>query len=267
MHLKIEQFKYLWILICAQRGGIGKSFATQLLHSMLMMLGLRITVLDADVGNSSTLTLYPDARSVDLQSPTARGYIVRAINELKERVADAALMDVGAGKQQLVMELLPRVSTLAKAAGVRIVWVHPVTSCNFVQTEAVRAVDIAKQHGIGLVWARQLGQGHEKDDYHYWEKTSARAAGLAYAVECEVPNASRFLVDNAASLGLSLADVAFGNFEKLAPDDRAIAEQLFSADVRCFAADYMAEVTETLGVAVTEALSRAAAHQKSGADQ
>ncbi len=55
---------------------------------------------------------------------------------------------------------------------------------------------------------------------------------------------SRFLVDNAASLRLSMADVAYGRFDKLSPERRALAEELFTIDVRCFAADYLAEATE-----------------------
>ena len=162
-------------------------------------------------------------------------------------------------------DLMPRVCAAARDAQIRMVWVHPVTSCNFAQTEAVRAVDVAKEHGVGLVWAKQLGQGHEKDDYRFWEKSKARAAGLAYAVECDIPNASRFLVDNAVSLRLSLADVAQSKFDQLTPEHRALAEQLFTMDDRCFVADYLAEATESLGVAVTEAMSRAAAFTKPAA--
>ncbi len=260
-----EQFTSLYIFVLAQRGGVGKSFVTQLVHALLAMLSLRIIVLDADVGNSSTATLFGDARPVDLQAVTARGSVLRAIEELKSGAADTALMDIGAGKQAEMMELLSRASMAAKAAGVRLVWVHPLTSCNFVQSEAVGAVEIAKNLGIALVWARQLGQGHAKRDYRYWEKTRARAAGLAYATECDIHNADRFIVDNAASLGLSIADVAKGSFDGLSDGHRALAEQLFDRDVRCFAADYLAEATETLGVAIAEAVSRAAAYEKTSA--
>ncbi|MFO1114455.1 MAG: hypothetical protein U1E28_02125 [Beijerinckiaceae bacterium] len=260
--MKPEQFMYLYIFVLAQRGGVGKSFFTQLVHSLLAMLALRIIVLDADVGNSSTATLYGSARPVDLQATTARGTVLRAIDELKSEVAHTVLMDVGAGKQNEMVDLLGRASVAAKAAGVRLVWVHPITSCNYVQVEATRAVETAKKLGIALVWARQLGQGHKRSDYRYWEKSKGRASGLSYAVECEIQNADRFLVDNAASLGLSLDDVARGHFEGLEDTDRALAEQLFDLDVQCFAADYLAEATDALGLAITEAVARAAAFEK-----
>jgi hypothetical protein len=218
------------ILVVEGKGGTGKSLIAQVCAAMIrdQKQHSRLLMVDTDSTNSSTKSIEADAEFAEFGKDEIRGVFVNVIAGLRSRTYDNVVVDTGARDEKHVIKILPWLSKALSDIGADLIVVRPITLSSQVQRNAVAFVLSTRQLALKTIFVRNLGQGREPEEFEYWHSTKARAEALAAgAVECEMPDAGAHFADEAGGFGLSLADVALGNFSK-AGEDADAASRAFN---------------------------------------
>ena len=249
-------YNKLLVLIKEGKGGVGKSLIAQIMAATLRDGGkYSVGFINSDTTNSTTSSI-EQTRFADLSKTETRGVVLNCLQALANGTFDSMVWDSGARDEARIVEILPWLTKEIKSMGGQLVVVRPITLSTAVQTNAVTFMAIAKKLGIAVIFARNLGQGRTAEHFLHWDATSARANALdAGAIEVALSDAGARWGDEAGGFGLSLSDVALGEFSK-AREDADEAAKIFDEDVRSWLSIWLSETVDDFRAALIAALDR-----------
>ena len=240
-----QQHKRMFFSVIEGKGGVGKSFISQLLYSVAMGpdgLG-NVRMIDSDVNNSSMAQIYEHTQFAGIRDANdleAVGTVGMAIKDLGNDLIDAAVWDTMAGTADIIVEkVLPSLAARAKKAKVNIVIARPITTSRYTQESALEFAAWARTQGIATLFVRNLGQARAARYFADWDANTDRNAFNPPIAEVILPDLGAWLSDEATALGLSIEDVALGRFDKLPERGRQIAFEKFPPTVQLAVADWI----------------------------
>jgi len=253
--------KKVLAIILADKGGVGKSFIAQIVHEMMKGPDEQHSVfcIDSDVGNSSTKQIFPDAEFAgvrDANDIASVGVITKSIRDLGNGVLDGVIWDTAAGSEEIVMDsIMPILLRLAAKCKIKIVVYRPITTSQYTQDGAVAFAEWAKENDVAVVFVRNLGQGRAAKYFADWAELPDRKAVMPPAVEATLPDLGCWIADEAASLRLSLGDVALARFDRLTEKGRAVADRKFTPAVQMAVADWLEMRCDEFAAITAEAIA------------
>lgn len=213
------------------KGGVWKSTIAQAVTIALADNGKRVVdVVDADTTNALMVSAFGEStRMIDLGEAEAAG---RLAARLKSS-SDFCVIDIGARDEARVRELLPDLCSVAARERCLIVVFRPITLSSHTQRNAVSFAKFAKEIGVKTVMVQTRGQGRTLKHFAPWELSKLRAAALSWgAVETWMSDVGVRWADEIPAFGINFAEVACGDFSRVAEADRADAEQIFDEDLQ-----------------------------------
>ena len=250
------------IIVAGGKGGIGKSFTSQIVYQWLLGPdGNRsVRVIDSDVANSCMAQVFADAKFAALHDANdaieASGVIGSAVRDIGERMIHGAVWDTAAGTEEIIRaQAMPALLKRAAKANVPIVCLRPITTSQYTQDAALEFAEWAHPHGVAVVFVRNLGQGRAQRYFGEWEALPERKAAIPPAVELVMPDLGCWIADEASSLRLSLGDIALGNFSQLQDKARAVAEKKFTPEIQLAVADWLELRCIEFEQAITQAIA------------
>lgn len=250
--------KFIFLIVMDNKGGIGKSLISQIFANMLAFdEKYKVRMLDTDSSNSSTAQIDPEARMVLLNEKIGLGVVLRAFQEVADKLVNHIVMDVGAREEGAVKKHLPRWIQAITRLGGRVVVVRPITLGSHNQRNAADFMKFAVEHNIAVVFVRNEGQGRFPEYFDRWKKSETREKALEMgAVETYIEDADARYADEAIGYGISIADVATRDFSKIEKqEDREEAQKYFNEDIATFLNDWLRQSVLRFAAAVHEALA------------
>lgn len=250
------------LLICVvdAKGGSGKSFFTQIFVETLRNdEECRVYILDGDTSNSDTISIFQDAKLVSMGEPEAFGKFALAIKRMENGEADHVVFDAGARDEHLLEQMMPRIVQALKKIGATLVVVRPINLSSHTHHNASNFTQgFARENNVPTILCRSLAFADRASDFDHWDKSQTRTDALAAgAIELIFSNLGRRWSTEAAGFGLSLAEVAQGNFTKLGDaQDILDAEEIFTEEVQLWIADWMGEAIEMVHHGIVDALGK-----------
>lgn len=224
------------IMAVEGKGGVSKSLSTGLAIEMLRERGASVSIVDADATNSSTLSLYPEGRFLDLSSAKVAGALVG----LFEDPADFVVVDVGARDEATIKKNFAYMREAAKKARARIVALRPV-NLNVAVHANIRAwlTDHCDGEISFAVMLRSVACGRDEDAFGrrwagYGWKALAIKAGRAR--EILLTDLGAEYAENLQTIQTPLSAIVAGEFR--APEGaegdayRAFCEAVYDRDAR-----------------------------------
>lgn len=256
--------KRVLAIILEGKGGCGKSFIAQIVREYLRGPegDCNVRVIDSDVNNSSMAQIDRDAKFAGLRSENdiaSVGVISMTVRDLGEGSIDGAVWDTAAGTEDIIRErVLPTLLPRALKMKVPVVALRPITTSQFTQDAALEFAEWGAKNGVATVFVRNLGQGRASKYFLDWDELDQRRAAIPPATEVVLPDLGCWVADEATSLGLSLGNVALGDFSRLGEKARAVAERKFSPEVQLAVADWLELRRIEFGVAISKAVANIA---------
>jgi len=217
------------------------------------------------VNNSSMAQIDPDTQFAGLSDPTdlqSIGTLLMAVDQLGNESVDGVVWDTAAGiEETLKDQILPQVLKRANKQKVKLIVMRPITTSAFTQQAAVSFALWAQERGIIVIFVRNLGQGRAQKYFLDWESDPDRLKLHPQPVEIILPDLGCWIADESTALGLSIADVALGNFGRLTPGARAVAERKFTPQVQLATADWLDSRRAEFEQAIAQAIAQANSHE------
>lgn len=284
--VKIPLFSWLStfiiFIVLDDKGGVGKSFISQTVAAIIRYFETyRVAMIDTDYSNSSTAQIDSDARMLNLDEKVWMGILLKVVRDLASKTIHHAVIDAGARDESKVRKLLPWLNDLVRNAGGRIVVIRPITLRPHNQYNATQFMKTAEKLKIPTVFVCNEGQGRFPEYFDTWNATAAlRDALRKGAVQTSITDADVRYVDGAIGFGLSMLDIAVGDFSKLDfnevldPDadeevksdferrraeaalDKKLATDFFTKDIIAFIAEWLRINIFHIGTAIDEAIIR-----------
>lgn len=225
------------------KGGVGKSQTSQVLREMLVgsIENNTVLLIDSDPRNSSLAQVYEGTNFADTRdqsNPFSHGPILLGMDGLIHHATDHAVVDTAAGTQtQIEEQIIPTLAEMGRPHGIRVVEYITISTSEFSQDNALLAAErsislMETNSAYSVVFVRNHGLGRADRFYQSWHTSIERERLIPPVVEVALPDFGPTLSDEATALGLSLADVALGKFERLQGRALEIAQSKFSPSVR-----------------------------------
>lgn len=253
------------VITIGGKGGIGKSLCAQIARETLLgeKADKNIVVIDSDVNNSVMAQIYQKVVFVPIRDEArleARGTLIEALRMLQSGRAHGIVWDLGAGTEDIARaRFLPDVTRWAEKIGVDVVAIRPITTSAFSQMQTVEFIHWAAENRIATVIVKNLGQGRSLSLFEHWRKIAEKHQIYPPAVEVDLGDLGAWVSDEATALGLSLADVAKGQFGHLSEGARAVADGRLTPPVQLAIADYLEMQCEAFETAIRRAIDNVGA--------
>lgn len=252
--------KNVLCITLTDKGGAGKSFAAQIAREALRgPEGLNtVRVIDSDVANSSMAQIDETVEFAGLRDANdvaALGVVSKGLRDLADHIIDGLVWDTAAQMESIVREsVLPSVLVRAQKTKTSVVVLRLITTSQYTQDGAVDFAKWAASNGVAVVFVRNLGQGRAAKYFREWDADEERKASIPPAVEFVLPDLGCWVADEAASLKLSLSDIATGDFSRLSGRALEVAQSKFTLNVQLGVADYLEMRCFELGIAMETAI-------------
>lgn len=248
-------FPPLLIIVLDGKGGVGKSVISGTVVFSFESLGALMAKFDTDTTNSTLTDMYGDSRLIDVSKADWSAPITYAISQIATDGAPRMmLIDAGARDEARIKERLGVIATKMAAMGGRLLVIRPITTSNYAQTNAIEFAMATMKTDMAVVFMRIEAQGRTPSDFDDWKNLVALNEALATgAVDTFMSDLGVKHADNAVAYGLSFADVAMGNFEKLGEDEGRARRDL-PPETQGWFLDWLVEHRERWLAAFREAL-------------
>ena len=223
------------VIVMDDKGGIGKSLLAQLLTALLRCNCDKeedVLVIDSDSENSTSYQIDPQARMLDLKR-NREGAFLNAFKRVRDGTCRHIVVDVGAREEQPMTAMLPWLLSIVRRLGGRIIVARPITLGSHNQRNARRFMDTADHLDIPVILVQNEGQGRDGEYFEDWRnsRTCEQCLELG-AAQTEMLDFGVRNSDEAIGFGLSLADCAVQNFEKIDDvEERELAQNYFVDDI------------------------------------
>ena len=271
-------------IVLDDKGGVGKSFIAQVIAAIIRYFEVyKVRMVDTDFSNSISAQIFKTTKMLNLDERVHIGVLMNIIKELMSGVFQHAVIDAGARDEGKVRKLLPWLAQLVRNAGGRIVVIRPITLSSHNQRNAASFMNLAAELGVPVVFVCNESQGRQPEYFDGWKATQTCASALEKgAVQISITDADVRYADEAVGFGLSMWDVAAGDFSKLEfseelhPDadedarrefderranaeaDLAAAHEFFNDDVVAFINEWLRLNIATIGAAIQDAINKRA---------
>lgn len=206
----------LFIAVCEDKGGVGKSVICDLLHAGFKNQGKKVGMIDIDGSNSVGCAQHTDAIFGDTSDEGWQASISKEISAMTTpNGVDILILDSGARDEARVSEELADFATKMKRVGGQVIVIRPVTTSAFTHENAQNFAADMQGTAISVVTMEVRAQGRTEKHFQRWRDSAHYAAAMeAGAVPTFVKNLGIEFMDNAVACRLSIGDIATGNLDK-----------------------------------------------------
>jgi hypothetical protein len=233
-------------VVFGYKGGIAKTSIASTSIAMLREHSSRIAIVDMDTVNRQLAELEADVKEVDLRATEIRGPLQNLKLKFERGEIEHAVIDTPAGlPPETFNYIIEWFHNVLNTINVDLVVLMPVVLSSFVKN---KAAEFIKTHPmIPVVLVENHSQGRTARHFKQWRESETYrecvALGAATAV---MTDAGVEHGDEANGFGLTLPDIAIGNFAKADPDDLAELQSLFTDDVQAHLGLWLADNIENL---------------------
>ena len=251
------------IIVMDDKGGIGKSLLAQVLIALCRSqcdTEDEVMVIDSDSNNSSSYQIDPNAAMLDLKRNREAPFL-NAFNKVREGKCRHIVVDVGAREEHQMIAMLPWLLAIVAKLDGRVIVARPITLGSHNQRNARRFMDVADKLDIPTIFVENEGQGRESEYFYDWRnsQTYAEASALG-AVHTQLLDFGVRHSDEAIGLGLSIADCAIRDFNRITDEeDRKYALEYFLDDICMMLNERLRMCMRAVGDASQEAVALRAA--------
>jgi len=248
---------HIYVVVVEGKGGVGKSIDCMTFHHALSADGSRVAVLETDTTNSTMYSVgLASGDPISTRDETMLGGLLEGVARIADGEANHVVLDAGARDEAYLMPLLPKLAQRLQQVGGKLVVVRPLTTSHFVLSNAAECANTLKGSGISLIYSVGLWGGRTMKDYQGWIDSEDRQAALAAgAVEIAVNSIGTVVADNMVGFGLSIMDVADGNFGK-AGENEHVARKVFKRPMILHVNEWLDEHIIRVRAGLVDALGR-----------
>lgn len=248
------------------KGGDGKSTIVDASMSALKRRGIPCIGFETDMVNSSLAQIgHAKEAPWDILDTTTRGKFFAVAKEFEKGSTQCVFIDLAAQHGPIFHELIDDFDRRLKRGGAQLIVLRPLDASVHAASEAAK---FAKNFGhIPQIVLINLGRVRSPKDCIGWTNTTGRRKALeGLTVEALMEDFSARVSANSAAFGLSMADVANGNFKKVKPEDRERVASVFDLPTKLFVEDRLDVHYATLKAAVIAVRAKLADYIDEGAD-
>ncbi|WP_296576484.1 hypothetical protein [Phreatobacter sp.] len=234
------------------KGGDGKSKTVDACMSSLRMKGIPCVGYETDLVNSSLAQIgLAEEDPWDLLDPLTRGKFFAIAKQFEKGATGCVFIDLAAQHGPIFHEIIDEFDRRLKRASAQLIVLRPLDASVHGASEAVK---FAKEfeHIPQIVWIN-LGRVRSPKECIGWTGTNGRKKALeGLTVEAVLEDFSARVAANSAAFGLSMLDVANGNFKHLKPEELERAKAVFDDATSLFVEERLDNHFATLQEAVQQ---------------
>lgn len=227
----------IFIAVCEDKGGVGKSVICDLIHAGYSAMGKKVGLIDIDGSNSVGCAQHAEAIFADTSD---EGWQAKVSKEIRGMATpgglDVLVFDSGARDEERVRSEMANFASKMKRVGGCLLVIRPLTTSIFTHENASQFAVDTKDTDIAVVTMEVRAQGRTEKHFQPWrDSVEFKDAIAAGAIPTYVKNLGIDYMDNAVACRLSIGDIANENFDK--PTAHPRARQLFGDDGVIWAQD------------------------------